>query len=199
MTSNPTRRQVAGAAAWSLPALAVGAAAPASAASRIPPVLTSSTHFGNATFQSSSVPAYNCGGTAQVQIEQGSSSFLTVSNIAPTTKLSNLSASYWLAVDAGTKFTRVSGSSTCWSVPVLSGASQVRDGATFYEFTSTYTCPITVASTSWSQPTNTFLNFISSCQSGRTLASSIIHYTQTIVVDGKTTLTKDNGWSVRMT
>lgn len=199
MTSNPTRRQVASAAAWTAPAIALGAAAPVTAASQIPPTLTSSTRFGNANFKSSSVPAYSCGGSAQVQIQQSTSSFLTVSNISPTTKLSNLSASYWLALDPGTKFTRVSGSSTCWTVPVLSGASQVRDGATFYELTSTYTCPITVTSTSWSQPTDTFLNFVSSCQSGQTLASSIIHYTQTIVVDGKTTLTKDNGWNVRMT
>lgn len=199
MNSKPTRRQVASAAAWSAPTIALGAAAPAVAASQIPPPLTSSTRFANANFSGDKVVPYSCSGRVQVQIQQSSgSSFLTVKNISPTTQLTNLAASYWLALDAGTTFTRVSGSSTCWTVPTRSGASQVREGATFYEFVSTYTCPITVTGTSWSQPTDTFLNFVSSCQSGTRLTSSIVHYTQTIVLDGKTTLTKDNGWSVSM-
>lgn len=135
----------------------------------------------------------------QISQQVAQNSFLTVSNIKSTSKLSNLKGSYWLPVQSGTTFSRVSGSSTCWSVPVASGKTTLYNGVVYREYTSTYTCPIAVSGTSWTQPASSNFSFVSSCQTGTTLPSKTYHYEQSVTVTSAsgvvTTATKNNGWS----
>lgn len=197
--NNISRRSIAKGSAWAAPVILATATTPAYAVS-ITPLLTSSTKFAQSNTAGKDVTAYTCGTKVQVQIAQiAPTNYLQVSGIKSTTKLSNLKASYWLPVQAGTTFTRVSGSSTCWTVPVASGATVVRNSVTYREYVSTYTCPLTVTGTTWTQPVTSNFNFVSSCQTAPALASTTYHYTQTITATdaggNSVNAVKDNGWT----
>lgn len=200
-TEGINRRKIVKGTAWAAPAIVATTTIPAYAASP-QPVLTSSTHFGWGNTISSNVPNYSCGGRAQIQIRQDSTSYLRVTGLTTGTTLSNLKMSVWLPVQAGTTFTRVSGSSSCWSVPVATGITTVRNGYTFREYVSTYGCAMNVTSSTWTQPTASNFNFISSCQTSSTLPTTTYHYTQQVTVKAPSgaiyTPTKDNGWSNTM-
>ncbi|MDO4916440.1 MAG: hypothetical protein Q3974_02310 [Rothia sp. (in: high G+C Gram-positive bacteria)] len=199
-----SRRTLAKGSAWAAPTVVASAVIPAYAASAQPTTLTSITWFYNASSGSGNVQPYTCNGNNQLRITQKTTgSYVTVSNIPTGSKLTNLIARYWLAVDSNTTFTRVSGTSTCWSVPLASGKTTTYNGVVFREYTSTYTCPISISGTSWTQPTADAMDFVSSCQASPTLTSIIYHYTQQVTLtsaQGTTTiLTKDNGWTNQMT
>ncbi len=73
----------------------------------------------------------------------------------------------------------------------------MRNGYTFYEYVTNYTCAITFTGTTWTMPTTSFMNFVSSCQSVN-LPTATYHYTQNITVTSGTAckvITKDNGWN----
>ena len=202
MTNNPqiSRRSLTQGAAWAAPVIIASATTPAYAASATV-AIASSTYFASAVASGKTITPYSCAGKVQVQISQQSTqnSYLTVNNLKSTSKVTNLKGSYWLPVQSGTTFTRVANTSTCWSVPVASGKTTTYNGVVFREYTSTYTCPITVSGTSWTQPTSSNFNFVSSCQSGSTLPSRIYHYEQSATVTSASgavaTATKSNGWS----
>lgn len=199
---NISRRALAKGSAWAAPIVIASTAVPVYAASPVP-TLASSTAFSFASASGGSVSPYTCNGKAQIQIQQASAtSFLTVSNIPSTTKLSNLAGHYWLPVQSGTTFTRISGTSSCWSVPTATGVTTTYNGVIFREYISTYGCAITVTSTQWTQPASSNFNFVSSCQSGATLTSQSYHYTQNITstsASGQSTiLSKNNGWNYKM-
>lgn len=194
------RRNLAKGAAWATPLVVASATVPVYAAS-VAGAISSATYFSSSNATGQTVTPYSCAGKMQVQISQQSTqnSYLNITNISSTSKLSNLMGSYWLPVQSGTTFSRVSGSSTCWSVPVASGKTTTYNGVVFLEYTSTYTCPITVSGTSWTQPTSSNFNFVSSCQPGATLPSKTYHYEQSVTVTSATgavtTATKSNGWA----
>ena len=195
-----SRRSLTQGAAWAAPVIIASATTPAYAASATV-AIASSTYFAWAVVSGKTVTPYSCAGKAQVQISQLSTqnSYLTVNNLKSTSKVTNLKGSYWLPVQSGTTFTRVANTSTCWSVPVASGKTTTYNGVVFREYTSTYTCPITVSGTSWTQPTSSNFKFVSSCQTGTTLPSRIYHYEQSATVTAASgavaTATKSNGWS----
>lgn len=196
-----SRRTLTKGSAWAAPVVLASASIPVYAASP-KPTITSSTQFGRATGASATVPAYSCSGRLQIQISQNSSTFVKVDNIPTGYTLSNLVANYWFPVQSGTTFSRVSGTSTCWTVPTATGNTTVVSGYTFREYRSTYTCPLTYSGTSWAQPSSSNFSFISSCQPGSTLPTYTYHYTQTITLTSRTgsaiTLTKDNGWANKL-
>ncbi|MEU7993476.1 hypothetical protein IDM48_07360 [Rothia amarae] len=202
MTNNPqiSRRSLIQGAAWAAPVIIASVTTPAYSASATV-AIASSTYFAWAVASGQTVTPYSCAGKAQVQISQLSTqnSYLTVNNLKSTSKVTNLKGSYWLPVQSGTTFTRVANTSTCWSVPVASGKTTTYNGVVFREYTSTYTCPITVSGTSWTQPTSSNFKFVSSCQTGTTLPSRIYHYEQSATVTSASgavaTATKSNGWS----
>jgi hypothetical protein len=205
MTNNPhiSRRNLTKGAAWAAPAVLATAGVPVYAASATV-AITSSTYFASAVASGQTVTPYSCAGKVQLQISQQSTknSYLTISNIKSTSKVTNLKASYWLPVQSGTTFTQVANTSRCWSVPVASGKTTTYNGVVFREYISTYTCPITVSGTSWTQPTSSNFSFVSSCQTGSTLPSRIYHYEQSATVTSASgavaTATKTNGWSNRL-
>ena len=196
-----SRRALAKGSAWSAPVILTSSAIPAYAASPRP-TLTSITWFYRANGPALQVKPYTCTDRVQIQIIQNSKSYITLSNLASGSTLSNLTASYWLPVETGTTFSRVSGTSTCWSVPTASGRITTNNGFTYREYVSNYTCPITASGSSWTQPTSSNFNFVSSCQTTRSLATNNYHYEQNITVTSKTgqksIVTKENGWANAM-
>ncbi|MFJ3031373.1 hypothetical protein ACIP5Z_05990 [Rothia terrae] len=190
--SKVSRRHLARGAAWVAPVVIATAATPVYAASTIFATLTSSTYF-----LRESVSACSYHDRVYIQELTSQNSYLTVNNLKSTYKLSNLATHVWLPVAKGTTFSCVTGGSTCWSVPTATGASQVRNGYTFYEYVTTYTCAITFTGTSWTMPSTSFMNFVSSCQPGA-LPTATYHYTQNITVTSgaaSKVITKDNGWA----
>lgn len=65
----------------------------------------------------------------------------------------------------GTTFKRVTGSSTCWSVPVATGKTMTYNGVILREYKSAYSCTYTLAQGTWTQLSANNFDFISSCQS----------------------------------
>lgn len=175
------RRNVAKGALWAMPAVVATSQIPVYAASQLKPTFASSTTFTLGTALSST-----CGGKQQFKLSQVlNSSFITVTNIPTGSTLSNLYSLFYLQVDAGTTFTRVSGSSTCWSVPVATGNTMVYNGVTLREYRSNYSCAYTISGGTWTQPTANNFNFISSCQSTN-LASRYYAYNQFVTLTSKT-------------
>ena len=111
-----SRRALAKGSAWSAPVILTSSAIPAYAASSRP-TLTSITWFYRANGPALQVNPYTCTDRVQMQIIQDSRSYITLSNLASGSTLSNLTASYWLPVETGTTFSRLSGPSPWWSVP----------------------------------------------------------------------------------
>lgn len=195
MTTPMNRRQFARGAAWSAPALTLAGAAPALAASPPPPKLTSATFFGQSNVAGQTVNPYSCNGQLQFQVDGvRSGQFFTVSNTVAGTPITNITMTFWLATAAGTTWTRVSGSSTCWSIPSATGATTTYDGATFRAYTTTFNCTAVPSGSTYTIPTSQMFNFVSSCQGRSSALTSYYHYTQTALTRG-VALTKDNGWT----
>ncbi|SIK65660.1 Uncharacterised protein [Mycobacteroides abscessus subsp. abscessus] len=197
-----SRRTLAKGSGWAAPAIMASAVTPVYAASA-QPTLTSITWFYNASSTNGNVQPYTCNNKSQLRITQKTAgSNVTVSNIPTGSKLSNLVANYWLPVAANTTFTRVTSTSSAWSIPTATGKFVVNNNITYREYTSSYTPVIAVTGTTWTQPTPDAMDFVSSCQPSGTLASTTYHYTQNITLTSAkgvaTVLTKDNGWANQM-
>lgn len=155
------RRTIAQGALWTLPAVMGTSVVPSYASSKAPTTLSSMTSFKMGSYTNST-----CAGKQQFEVSQNSAStYINVTNIQSGTTLSGLYALYYLHVDAGTTFKRVTGSSTCWSVPVATGKTMTYNGVIFREYKSAYSCTYTIAQGTWTQPSANNFDFISSCQS----------------------------------
>lgn len=154
------RRTIAKGALWTVPAVIATTQVPAYASSTQPTSLTSVTSFKMGSYANST-----CAGRQQFEISQNSAStYLNVINIPSGSTLSGLYSLYYLQVDAGTTFRRITGSSTCWTVPVATGKTITYNGAILREYKSAYNCSYTIAQGTWTQPTANNFDFISSCQ-----------------------------------
>ena len=137
-------------------------------------------------------------GQQQFQVDGvRSGQFFTVNNTVAGAAITNISMTFWLATVAGTTWTRVAGSSACWSVPAATGATTTFDGQTFRAYTSDFSCPAVPTGSSYTIPTAQMFNFVSSCQGRTTLPTRYYHYTQAATTRG-VPLTKDNGWNNQM-
>lgn len=195
MTAHVNRRQFTRGAAWSAPALSIAAAAPAVAVSPPPPKLTSATFFGQSNVSGQTVAPYTCNGQQQFQVDGvRSGQFFTVTNTVAGVPITNITMTFWLATVAGTTWTRVSGSSTCWSLPTATGDTTTYGSVLFRAYSSTFNCTAMPSGSTYTIPTTQMFNFVSSCQGRSSFPTSYYHYTQTALTRG-VSLTKDNGWT----
>lgn len=133
-----SRRTLAAGAAWSVPAVLVGTAAPAVAAS----VRARLIHQPQVQWYGDSAPW--CTGTGQgIELsatEPGEQ--VTVLGATHDDPISDASITFWMQRQDMT-FTAGPGGNGCWSAPARTGQAQQVRGVTLYGYTSTYTCAIT--------------------------------------------------------
>lgn len=148
-TSNgPSRRTLVKGAAWSVPVVAVGAAAPAMASSlRMDPGING--WVLNSPRSRFLVP---CGWTLRVDsapsdppaTPDGAPFGLYLYNIEPDDIITNATITYWIIGEqsSGATWSQNSGHSACWGTPVKGASAIKADGLRYTPYTWTYSCSI---------------------------------------------------------
>lgn len=139
-----SRRTLAKGAAWTVPAAAVVAAAPAYAVSlRKDPgingwVLNTPTSRGNCWYY------LEVDSTRRGTGPDGAPYGLYVYDVEDPNVITNAKITYWIIGEQreGATWTTLSGHSSCWSGPVKGAAQTKRDGLVYTPYTWTYTCDI---------------------------------------------------------
>lgn len=139
--SGVSRRSVARGVAWATPAVVIGAAAPAQAASPTP-VLAGSVFVGRNYYGRGEVTFMSA-----TAIPPSPAASICVNQTTVNTAITNVSVTVWLAASTLT-FTTSTGSSACWSAPTRNTglANKTFNGYTYYAYTTKYTCAIAATS-----------------------------------------------------
>lgn len=142
-----SRRHLAKGAAWTIPAVAVAAAAPslaASSAARIDPgingwVLNSPRDVGSCKW------TLDVDSTLARTGPDGAPFGLYLYDIKPQTTVATATLTYWIIGDQKATWTTQSGHSPCWSGPSRGTPQKKSDRLLYTPYTWTYTCPINSA------------------------------------------------------
>lgn len=141
---NVSRRTVARGAAWLAPTVAIGATAPAFAASQVATLMTHRTSFlyypGGA---GGSAPWCVAGQQGYEFNTSDTGAGVTFAPSITATTITNVYAYFWFPRN-DLVWTRVVAANTCWSIPLLSaGVTDSNAGITYYRYATNYTCAIT--------------------------------------------------------
>ncbi|MBD2758928.1 hypothetical protein IEE94_05345 [Yimella sp. cx-573] len=140
-----SRRALAKGAAWAAPVVALGATAPATAASlRIDPgingwVLNTTTALSGACRWSLRV---NSNPSNPGPTPDGAPYGLYLYDVQPNAVISNAKLTYWIIGDQTATWVSNPQHSSCWSAPVQGALQAKADGLQYRPYTFTYTCPI---------------------------------------------------------
>lgn len=128
------RRTLVKGAAWSVPALATVAAAPAVAASL--PIA-----FRHVTTWRIAQRAAWCTDSGGLEINTTEGGGVTFTNTRAGTTITGVTATFWFA-RGDLVWSAASGNSGCWTAPAATGASKTEGGRTYYAYLSTYSCAV---------------------------------------------------------
>ena len=143
-TPDLSRRTVARGVAWSAPIIAVGAPAPAVAASQ-PPSFSHITHF--LWYMNNAPWCFSQDGMELNTVDSGTG--VSFKNTKSSTRITGISATFYFA-GSDLQWSAATGDSGCWTVPTQKGSAislplPTGGNGTFYPYVSSYTCGVTAA------------------------------------------------------
>lgn len=143
-TPDLSRRTVARGVAWSAPIIAVGAPAPAVAASQ-PPSFSHITHF--LWYMNNAPWCFSQDGMELNTVDSGTG--VSFKNTKLSTKITAIAATFYFA-GSDLRWSTATGDSGCWTVPTQTGDAislplPTGGTGTFYPYVSSYTCAVTAA------------------------------------------------------